>query len=829
MAVLALGALCLAALAGGACLVGNLLLPGGLCRGRLEHITLAGVIGLVAAGQLDLVLRLCGWRLTPLALLLLAVAGLAVAARRRRRSAGAAGAAPAARRALPAAAAAAPAARAALPAAAGAAGTRRAPLVRLALLLIAGGTPLLLLALYPPIDPDPGIYHLPFARGFAASSGLPFFASLRFPVFPQLSELLFAAGLRLHGTTGAQLIEVAMALFTALLLWLWGREMGREGGTGSGGEAVGLLAAALWLGNPMVILLGSTAHVDVGLACLVLAGLYCLERERTTRRAAWAALGGSLLGGAAAVKYLGLYFLGGGGAALVLRRRLVMRFTIAALAVVLPVYAHILRLTGNPVFPFLPQVFGYTEWTHDLNLRPEQVRPIPVPWSGATLTAILRFPAQRAAALAGGGTAQLGKLDQMLRAADRDPPHIRALRRLPDWGRAAVLLALAATWVRALWRPPLRLAVSVALSSLLLWLSTLEDVHRLDPRYVLAAAPPIALATAAALVEVVAVVKLAVRTARAGRGLVRLVRPAEPEPARSGPPGTAATPVLAVPAVIRASAASATSTTTSTTSTTSAAIATIAVLAALLPGFIYTGLRCRFLGPLPWSAAAREAVQRRHLPGFAALQEVGRRHGNESTVYGLNLESLAFYAPGRYLGDWFGPARYAKLRPSLGSGEALYGQLRLLGADHLLVPRAQIAGMPHDAAFGAHFQVEHADDGAVLWELRPLPPPPPLPPAAATPALPPAAATPALPPAAAMAVLPPAAATTVLWELRPLPPLPPLPPEAATPMLPPAAATAGAAPGRREGGAAAGNREDEGAAGARPHSGHAVRAATGAR
>ena len=478
MVALALGACCLAAIAGAAWLVGSLLLPAGLCRGHLEEIALGGALGLLAVGQLDFLLRLCGWRLAPAALALLVPAALAAAVARygRQRTAGAgAGAGAGASRPQPPPAG-------------------RAPLARLALLLIAGGAPFLLLALYPPIDPDPGIYHLPFARGFMESPGLPFFASLRFPIFPQLGELLFAIGLRLDGTTGAHLVEGAMALFTALLLWVWGRD--------AGGEAAGLVAAALWLGNPMVIFLGSTAHVDVGLACFVFAGLYCLERARTDPRPAWPVLAGAFLGGAAAVKYLGLFFLAAGAAAMALRRqrRLAAAFALAALAVTLPVYAHILRRTGNPAFPFFPQVFGFTEWTHDLGLRPEQVRPIPVPWTGATLSALVRFPVQRAAALLHMGAGGAATLDELARA-DRAPPHIRALRRRPAWIRAGLLLALAAAWLRGLWRPRLRLAVIVALSSLLLWLSTLEDMQRLDPRYILAAGPPLALATGAAIAE----------------------------------------------------------------------------------------------------------------------------------------------------------------------------------------------------------------------------------------------------------------------------------------------------------------------------------------
>jgi 4-amino-4-deoxy-L-arabinose transferase-like glycosyltransferase len=662
MVALELGALCLAAVAGGAWLVGRLLLPAGLCRGRVEEVALGGLLGLVVIGQLDFLLRLGGWRLAPAALALLVAAALAAAmarsVRRRPPVTARAGDARAQPPGQPA-----PLSQPARP-------TRLGPLARLALLLLAGGAPLLLLALYPPIDPDPGSYHLPFARGFLESPGLPFFASLRFPVFPQLSELLFAIGLRLHGTTGAHLVEAAMALFTGLLLWVWGRDVG--------GELAGLVAAALWLGNPMVIFLGSTAHVDVGLAGCVLAGLYCLERARTGPRAAWAVLAGAFLGAAAAVKYLGLFFLAAGAAAIAWRRRFAPRFALAALVVALPVYGHILRVTGNPAFPFFPQVFGYTEWTHDLALRPAQVQPIPVPWTGATVAALLRFPAQRAAALLRGGTRTL---DQLARA-DRDPPHIRAFRRMPDWGRAAVLLALGATWVRGLWRPQLRLAVGVALSSLALWLATLEDMQRLDPRYILAAGPPLALATGAAIAELAGAL---------GRRL-RLLGP--PRWLRS-PSWLARLPSLR------------------------AAALTVTALAAVAPGLVYTGIRCRYLGPLPFDAAARAEVQRAHLPGFAALAEAGLRHGRDSVVYGLDLASLTYYAPGRYLGEWFGPARYAKL--DFASGEALFSELRRLGADHFLAARDHLATLPRDPTFAAHFRVEHEDEGAVLWELQPAP------------------------------------------------------------------------------------------------------------
>ena len=34
------------------------------------------------------------------------------------------------------------------------------------------------------------MYHLPFARAFAASGGLPFLPALRYPMFPPLAEVV---------------------------------------------------------------------------------------------------------------------------------------------------------------------------------------------------------------------------------------------------------------------------------------------------------------------------------------------------------------------------------------------------------------------------------------------------------------------------------------------------------------------------------------------------------------------------------------------------------------------------------------------------------------
>src|SRR5690606_33265877 len=76
---------------------------------------------------------------------------------------------------------------------------------------------------------------------------------------------------------------------------------------------------------------------------------------------------GGFAGAAAAVKYLGLYWialvplavLAWGGRR---RVRLAAWSLLAALAVAAPWYLRIHHHTGNPVFPYFPEVFGVTEW-----------------------------------------------------------------------------------------------------------------------------------------------------------------------------------------------------------------------------------------------------------------------------------------------------------------------------------------------------------------------------------------------------------------------------------------------------------------------------------
>lgn len=227
-----------------------------------------------------------------------------------------------------------------------------------ALGLTLAAAPLFVLALYPPTAFDETLYHLPYARAFARTGGIPFLPELRYPIFPQLDEMLFTGMLLLAGDVATHLVQLLATLITAALLISWG---GRSG----------WLAAAAFLGNPIVVHLAGTSYVEPALTLFVTAAAYSLERWRETRERSWLVLLGLFAGSAAGVKYLGLFFVAALLAALLpaaFRERSprdLLLASAAALAVLAPWYGRLVLVTGNPLFPFYPEIFGPNPWVPD--------------------------------------------------------------------------------------------------------------------------------------------------------------------------------------------------------------------------------------------------------------------------------------------------------------------------------------------------------------------------------------------------------------------------------------------------------------------------------
>ncbi|HEX3556699.1 MAG TPA: glycosyltransferase family 39 protein [Thermoanaerobaculia bacterium] len=239
-------------------------------------------------------------------------------------------------------------------------GLRAAWLAGLALVVL----PFALPALYPPTAFDATLYHLPFARAFVATGGVPYLIDRRFPVFPQANEILFAAVMLFGRDVAAQGVQLVATLLTAALLALWARRVFPEL------RAAGALTAALFLGSPLVAYLAGTGYVEAGLTLFATGGLYAADRWRETGERRWLVPAAVLAATAADVKYLGLYFLGAAALLVALARARpmgersldVLLFGGVALAVLAPWYLRIFLLTGNPLFPYAAGLFGGSLW-----------------------------------------------------------------------------------------------------------------------------------------------------------------------------------------------------------------------------------------------------------------------------------------------------------------------------------------------------------------------------------------------------------------------------------------------------------------------------------
>ncbi|HEV8631120.1 MAG TPA: hypothetical protein VGV61_12450, partial [Thermoanaerobaculia bacterium] len=144
--------------------------------------------------------------------------------------------------------------------------------------------------------------------------------------------------------------------------------------------------------------------------------------------------------------------------------------------------------------------------------------------------------------------------------------------------------------------------------------------------------------------------------------------------------------------------------------------ALLAVVLAL-PAPLYGGFWAARAGSVPTSAAGRETYLAATHRGYDLLAWADRHSAPGAIVYGLDCENLHAFARGRLLGEWQGPYAFARVRPYLANPPQLHGELRAMGAQYLLLPREQAAGLRNAGAAGL-FALLRGDAGFELWQVR---------------------------------------------------------------------------------------------------------------
>ena len=505
--------------------------------------------------------------------------------------------------------------------------------------------PLFVLALYPPTAFDETLYHLPFARAFAAHR------RPAVPARPALPGLPAARrGARRRDAAGRRRRRHAPACRCSPPCSPPAcSSPGARWTAGPAARRRGWWRPRAWLGNPIVVYLAGTGYVEPLLALFVTAALHAFWRWRREGGGGWLALAATFAGAAAATKYLGLFFVVALAlAALAARRRRRAGARMRRLAGGAPRASPLRRrggrwrwrpgtggsstLTGNPVFPYLSGIFGANAW-------------MPVRFRTLCAVAARRSEASRRPLRPGGW------LTLPWDVVARAPSSSAACRR----SRRSTCSAL----------------------PLSLW----SGVRERRLRRLLAAGGGFVAALPAA--------------AR------RRALPGDRAPAALEPGGSAA--AAASRRAIGARPAT-----------------RAALWAWRSRRRCPAGLALRRLPSRPAGTAADDgrrprgipAAQRAALPG-RALGSTARRPARRHGLRALRRAACATTSAARFLGDWYGPHRYAdpRRRPRQARG-ARRARSAAWSVDFLLVARRKAAGTAFvDARPRGRFELIYTDDG----------------------------------------------------------------------------------------------------------------------
>lgn len=241
--------------------------------------------------------------------------------------------------------------------------------VTLVLALSIGGAAvytLLVHALMPAHEWDEVAYHMALAKLYVQAHAIVPVPYIVHSNWPMNTEMIFVLGLLFRSELVAHLFTWWLSLWTAGGLYLVARRfLDRR---------IGLLAAALYLTTPLVLRLSGTGLIDVSLAYYGTAAILAYAYYQRERALPWAGLMGLFAGMAAGSKLMGgayPLFLGLLMVLVVWRSpRLPARVWLGHLAlfgglgflVVGPWYARSYAFTGNPIWPFLYDLFGGRYW-----------------------------------------------------------------------------------------------------------------------------------------------------------------------------------------------------------------------------------------------------------------------------------------------------------------------------------------------------------------------------------------------------------------------------------------------------------------------------------
>jgi len=253
---------------------------------------------------------------------------------------------------------------------------------------------IILFAIRPPGNFDDTMYHLPLARHYLEQRQFILAPYLRFPLFPQNMELLFALGLMTGGPQfGGEIVAQFLANVPLFII-----SLGLIGALHwtTGEIWPGFFAPVLLLGLRPVVETHGFAGADIGLMLYCWAALLAIALSiahgNTGWRCPWLLMAGLMAGMAMGTKYLGAAFITFPALWLFAVRRdwrATLVYGGTALIVGTWWYVRAWLISGDPIHPFGGNIFGNFLWDiHDLSGQLGATKGISDLWSSIRIAGV---------------------------------------------------------------------------------------------------------------------------------------------------------------------------------------------------------------------------------------------------------------------------------------------------------------------------------------------------------------------------------------------------------------------------------------------------------
>lgn len=227
----------------------------------------------------------------------------------------------------------------------------------------------LLLALTPAIGNDALIYHLTVPKLYLEHHGFYFIPGNIFCNYPLNNEMLYLIGLTLRGDIVAKGIHFVMALLILVSMYQFSRHLVPS-------ARFITLPLLIFYTIPSVFVNSHMAYNDLTVTFYTLLTVYAFLNWVSTKQTQWLAISGVFTGLSVATKYSALLLpvIGCLGILCISRSqqisnretlRLLGLYILSTLVVGSPFYIKNWILTGNPLYPFLYEIFGGIGWDTD--------------------------------------------------------------------------------------------------------------------------------------------------------------------------------------------------------------------------------------------------------------------------------------------------------------------------------------------------------------------------------------------------------------------------------------------------------------------------------